>query len=62
MSLVLDLILNHVAREHAWACAARAGDTRYRGYFYIYPIVSSRMRSSGRFRRYSLTSRRQLHL
>jgi amylosucrase len=37
MSLVLDLVLNHVAREHAWARAARAGDARYRGYFYIYP-------------------------
>ena len=33
ISLVLDLVLNHVAREHPWAAAARAGDERYRGYF-----------------------------
>ncbi len=37
ISLVLDLVLNHVAREHAWAQAARAGDERYRNYFYVYP-------------------------
>ena len=37
MSLVLDLVVNHVAREHAWAVAARAGDPAYRRYFYVYP-------------------------
>jgi amylosucrase len=37
ISLVADLVLNHVAKEHAWAEAARAGDERYRGYFRIYP-------------------------
>lgn len=37
ISLCLDLVLNHVAREHAWAAAARAGDERYRRYFHIYP-------------------------
>lgn len=37
ISLVADLVLNHVAREHAWAAAARAGDQRYREYFYVYP-------------------------
>ncbi|QTE29598.1 alpha-amylase family protein [Pengzhenrongella sicca] len=36
ISLVLDLVLNHVAREHEWARAARAGDPRYRDYFYVY--------------------------
>ena len=36
MSLCLDLVLNHVAREHAWAHAARAGDQHYRDYFYVY--------------------------
>ena len=35
-SLVLDLVLNHVAREHAWARAARAGDERYRRYFHAF--------------------------
>ena len=37
ISLVLDLVLNHVAREHAWVTAARAGDQRYRDYFHSYP-------------------------
>ena len=37
ISLVLDLVLNHVAREHSWAQAARAGDQRYRDYFYTFP-------------------------
>ncbi len=36
ISLCLDLVLNHVAREHAWAQAARAGDQHYRDYFYVY--------------------------
>jgi amylosucrase len=37
ISLCLDLVLNHVAREHPWALSARQGDPRYRNYFYIYP-------------------------
>ncbi|MEO3937078.1 alpha-amylase family protein [Dermatophilaceae bacterium Soc4.6] len=36
ISLVLDLVLNHVAREHAWAVAARAGDAVHRDYFHIF--------------------------
>lgn len=36
ISLVLDLVLNHVAREHDWAQSARRGEARYRDYFYIY--------------------------
>jgi len=36
ISLVLDLVLNHVAREHDWARAARAGDPKYRAYFHTY--------------------------
>jgi amylosucrase len=36
ISLVLDLVLNHVAREHRWAVAARAGDRRRRDYFYVF--------------------------
>ena len=31
------LTLGYVAREHAWATAARAGDRHYRKYFHIYP-------------------------
>ncbi|MGV1005634.1 MAG: alpha-amylase family protein [Candidatus Nanopelagicales bacterium] len=37
ISLTLDLVLNHVAAEHGWADAARAGDPKYRDYFYVYP-------------------------
>ncbi len=37
ISLCLDLVLNHVAREHEWAQAARAGDEHYRRYFHVYP-------------------------
>jgi amylosucrase len=37
ISLCLDLVLNHVAREHEWASKARAGDPKYRAYFYSYP-------------------------
>lgn len=36
ISLVLDLVLNHVAREHEWARRARAGEPAYRDYFYVY--------------------------
>ena len=37
ISLVMDLVLNHVAAEHAWAQAARDGDPHYRDYFYVFP-------------------------
>lgn len=37
ITLVMDLVLNHVAREHEWAERARAGEGRYRDYFHIYP-------------------------
>ncbi|WP_127843056.1 alpha-amylase family protein [Actinomyces wuliandei] len=37
ISLVVDLVLNHVAAEHEWAVRARAGEQRYRDYFLIYP-------------------------
>ena len=36
ISLTLDLVLNHVAAEHAWAVAARAGDPKYREYFRVF--------------------------
>ncbi|HET6209504.1 MAG TPA: alpha-amylase family protein, partial [Jatrophihabitans sp.] len=36
VSLVLDLVLNHVAREHPWAQAARAGDEYYRAFFHTF--------------------------
>jgi amylosucrase len=37
ISLVVDLVLNHVAREHQWAVAARAGDPTRRDYFHVFP-------------------------
>ena len=37
ISLCIDLVLNHVAREHAWACQARAGDRRMRDFFWVFP-------------------------
>jgi amylosucrase len=36
ISLVMDLVLNHVAREHVWAERARAGDPAYRDYFHVF--------------------------
>lgn len=33
MGLILDVVCNHTAREHAWAEAARAGDPAYRDYY-----------------------------
>lgn len=33
MSLCIDLVLNHTAKEHAWADAARAGDAKYLDYY-----------------------------
>jgi amylosucrase len=37
VSLVLDLVCNHTAREHAWAERARAGDPTYLAYYRTYP-------------------------
>ncbi len=37
ISLVVDLVLNHVAKEHEWAERARAGEQKYRDYFMIFP-------------------------
>jgi amylosucrase len=37
VSLCLDLVLNHVSQEHEWAARARAGEQRYRDYFWVFP-------------------------
>mgnify|MGYP006286047549 FL=1 len=37
ISLTLDLVLNHVAKEHEWAQKARSGDEHYLDYFYVFP-------------------------
>lgn len=36
ISLTLDLVLNHVAKEHEWALKAQAGEKKYRNYFYAF--------------------------
>ncbi|MBT9247175.1 alpha-amylase [Gemmobacter fulvus] len=36
MNLCVDLVLNHTAKEHAWAEAARAGDPQYQDYYLMY--------------------------
>ena len=37
IALTLDLVLNHVAKEHDWARAAVRGEQPYRDYFLTYP-------------------------
>ena len=37
MSLCVDLVLNHTAREHPWARAWLAGDPEYADFYYAYP-------------------------
>ena len=37
ISLCLDLVLNHVAREHEWAVKARGGSEQHRAYFHLFP-------------------------
>ncbi len=37
IALTLDLVLNHVAKEHPWARAAAHGHAPYRDYFHTYP-------------------------
>ena len=37
ISLCADLVLNHVADDHAWAKGAAAGDPALRDYFHVFP-------------------------
>ncbi|MGY1828337.1 alpha-amylase family protein [Blastococcus sp. SYSU DS0541] len=37
MSLCIDVVLNHTAREHAWAQGWLAGDPRYAGFYTAFP-------------------------
>lgn len=37
MLLTLDLVLNHTSQEHEWAQKAKAGDTDFQDFYYIYP-------------------------
>lgn len=36
MSLCIDLVLNHTAKEHAWARRAAKGDARYQDYYLMF--------------------------
>ncbi len=36
ISLCVDLVLNHTAKEHEWARKARAGDPKYRDYYWMF--------------------------
>ena len=36
ISVCIDLVLNHTAKEHAWARAARKGEARYQDYYLMY--------------------------
>jgi amylosucrase len=37
ISLCIDLVLNHTAREHDWAKRALAGESRYRDFYFTFP-------------------------
>lgn len=37
ISLCIDVVINHTAREHEWAVAALGGDTTKQAYYHIYP-------------------------
>jgi amylosucrase len=37
MYLMLDIVLNHTSHHHAWARKAKAGDTAFQQYYYMYP-------------------------
>ena len=37
IALCVDLVLNHTAREHAWARRAVAGDPAYRDFYLVFP-------------------------
>ncbi len=36
MYLMLDIVLNHTSRKHAWATAAKDGDAYYQDYYYFF--------------------------
>ncbi len=37
ISVCIDLVLNHCAKEHSWALKAKAGDKKYQDYFHTFP-------------------------
>ena len=39
ISLCIDLVCNHTAKEHEWARRAAAGDATYQAYYLMYPCL-----------------------
>ena len=37
ISLCIDLVVNHTAKEHPWAQAALAGDAMYKDFYFLFP-------------------------
>ncbi len=37
ISVCIDFVLNHTAKEHDWAMKARAGESRYQDYYWTFP-------------------------
>jgi amylosucrase len=37
VGVVVDLVVNHTAADHAWAQAAADGDPRYRDFYFLFP-------------------------
>lgn len=37
INLVVDLVMNHTAREHTWAQKASNGDLRYQNFYHMFP-------------------------
>ncbi len=37
ISVCIDFVLNHTAKEHDWAIKARAGESRYQKYYWTFP-------------------------
>lgn len=37
INLVLDLVMNHTAKEHGWAMAAMSGHPRYQKFYHMFP-------------------------
>lgn len=37
ISVCVDLVINHTAKEHRWAKAARRGDPKYRDFYLMFP-------------------------
>lgn len=48
MSLCVDIVINHVAKEHRWAKSAQAGDPRFEQYFWMFEdrVVPDRFEAS----------------